>query len=193
MLQVHTYLNTYAADRRASLPSGDLQRVNHLYSAACDVKLEEAKQGGDADLDRYIEIQRPASSYGTNPATLHYAVMVAGIRLVWHKHANFRLQLIHQQLMSIHVVHICAYTFLQLLSLHAALRVSGFTPCCNHQKCCTWAVTVCIVLQLPAGSCRAGQKPVDPVQHAPHAAGPAPLYCLPALASTHTVVKTCPV
>lgn len=56
MLQVHTYLNTYAADRRASLPSRDLERVNQLYRAACHVKLGEAKQRGDAGLDRYVEM-----------------------------------------------------------------------------------------------------------------------------------------
>ena len=54
MLQVHTYLNTYAAARRASLPSRDLERVNQLYRAASDVKLGDAKQGGDADLDRSV-------------------------------------------------------------------------------------------------------------------------------------------
>ena len=118
LLQVHTYLNTYAADRRASLPSGDLQRVNHLYSAACDVKLEEAKQGGDADLDRYIEIQRPASSYGMNSAILHYAVMVAGP----HYHELSMAQACkfpHSADSAAIDVNPCC-TYLQLLSLHAA-------------------------------------------------------------------------
>lgn len=67
LLQVHTYLNTYAADRRASLPYRDLQRVNQLYSAACNATSEEAKQNNeDADLHRYVEMHWMCCGNGAN-------------------------------------------------------------------------------------------------------------------------------
>lgn len=36
MLQVHTYLNTYAAHPRASLPKADLMSLNEAFEAVLD-------------------------------------------------------------------------------------------------------------------------------------------------------------
>ena len=56
MLQVHTYLNAYASDRRASLPQKELTKVNRLYQAALDGKLDQAEQQDEA-----ADVQRSAS------------------------------------------------------------------------------------------------------------------------------------
>ena len=68
LLQVHTYLNAYAADRRASLPHRHLHRVNQLYRAACNTTLEASKQGDDAELHRYVEMMSACCSHSLNTA-----------------------------------------------------------------------------------------------------------------------------
>ena len=49
-LQVHTYLNAYAADKRAHLPKAQLQRLNKLYQVAVNAS---DQHNHTASQDRY--------------------------------------------------------------------------------------------------------------------------------------------